>query len=111
MKLTEMEKRQIRKLRKDEQNWKYTRWILVGGSMFVIVVYASVFWLCFQTVRTDLKTSDIVALLMFILPQVLFALSLSFAALLIAIRDWSGNVKRRLILKLFEYYEQTSSSN
>lgn len=111
MKLTEKEMWQIQKLRKHEQNWKYTRWVLVGGSTLVIFVYASIFRLCLQAVRTDLKTNDTIALLIFILPQVAFALFVSIAALSIAIRNWSGNLKRRLILKLFEHYERTPSPN
>jgi len=106
MKLTEKEARFIEQTRRHERNWRYTRWVLVIGSILVSVAYGWLLWLSCSAIKSEGKTLDGLSLIIFLLPQVSFALTVIAVGLIIAIRDWSGSAKRELILKLIKRLEE-----
>ena len=111
MKLTKQEEIIIDTMRRREHNWCYARWVLLVGSICIIILYI---WLCLWTYHV-LKTSgealSSVAMYGFILPKVVFALTIASLGFGMAIRDWSGNANRRLLLKLVDHLEQLETKD
>ena len=112
MELTSRELKQIERLRKQERQWPRTRWIMLGAGIFNAA-------LCFYTLVLELHQlfhpmndpagsrdpfSLLVSVLSFALgwPACLLMWCFSLWLIVVAIRDWHGNINRRLLLKLLD---------
>ena len=119
MELTARELKQIERLRKQERQWPRTRWIMLGVAVFILAVYGYIFFLCyhglFPSGNNTPAFGDLMSranILMFALywPKCLLAYCFSLWLIVVAIRDWHGNINRRLLLKLLDAQQSQSPS-
>ena len=101
--LTEQEQAIIDKIRRREQEWPRTKWVLLIGSIFISVSYILFLLWTYQEIAANVQTLDAMSVLVFVLPKIIFALTLSALGVWVAIRDWSGNATRKLLIKLVDH--------
>jgi len=111
MEFTSRELKQIERLRKQERQWPRTRWLLLAMAIFIYAVYGCLVVLYYHRLfPSEIDTTlfgDLLSrvnLLMFAMfwPKFLLAFCFATWCVCVAIRDWHGNINRRLLLKLLD---------
>ena len=102
MNFTPRESRLIERLRKQERQWRYTRWLLLAGGLVLVGMWAWVLhYVCVTGERSGDK--DWPALLLALTyPKVLFGMMIAAAMIGFALRDWWGSPTRGLLLRLLD---------
>jgi hypothetical protein len=103
MNLTPGELRLLRRLQKEEHNWRYTRWFLIVGAAFLAAAYGWILWKVYATSEGSPEFSNFLLALAY--PKVLFGLTMAALFLAWALRDWTGRPARGLLLKLIEEHQ------
>jgi len=111
MELTSQELKQLDRLRKQERQWPRTRWIMLTAGVFNAAIYGYVMGMVvhrlFHSGNDPASTGELfssfnIFLFAFIWPLFLLMICHSGWFIVEAIRDWHGNINRRLLLKLLE---------
>jgi hypothetical protein len=100
--LTPRESKLVERLRKQERQWRYTRWLLLAGGLVLAGMWAWVlYYVCVVGERSGDK--DWPALLLALTyPKVLFGMIIAAAMIGFALRDWWGSPTRGLLLRLLD---------
>ena len=107
MQFTPRELKLIERLRKQERKWPRTRWILIGMAAFGFAIYGYVAYMLFSTL--DSKTfspADSALLFAVFWPKALLMMVFASWFIVLAIRDWRGNVERMLLLRLLDAHQK-----
>ena len=105
MKLTTGELRLVERLRKQERQWRFTRWLLALGGVILMGLWAWMLWrvLGSTDTPTDVREAELVRALAY--PKVLFGMAVGAAMIGLATRDWVGRPPRILLLRLLEDHQ------
>ncbi len=88
MNLTSRESQLVERLRKQERQWRYTRWLLLVGGLVIAGMWACVLhYVCVTGERIGDKDWPAV-LLALAYPKVLFGMIVAAAMIGFALRDW-----------------------
>ena len=107
MQFTPRELKLIERLRKQERKWPRTRWILIGMAACGFAIYGYVAYMLFSTL--DSKTfspTDSALLFAVFWPKALLMMVVASWLIVLAIRDWHGNVERMLLLRLLDAHQK-----
>jgi hypothetical protein len=100
--LTRRESKLVERLRKQERQWRYTRWLLLAGGLVLVGMWAWVLhYVCVTGERSGDKDWPAV-LLALAYPKVLFSMIIAAAMIGLALRDWWGSPTRGLVLRLVD---------
>jgi len=112
MHFTTQEMKLIERLRKQERRWPRTRWILIGMAAFTLAIYGYITHLLFSTVGSGtFSPADSAFLFALYWPEVFFLAVMAGACLALAVRDWRGNVRRMLLLKLLDAQQKETDQD
>ena len=107
MKFTAAEQRLIARLKKQERNWRFTRWILLVGGVIMGGLWIWLILWIFDTTEGRPEERQMITALAY--PKALFGLTAAVLFFVWALRDWYGSPTRRLLLRLIE--GQTASGS
>jgi hypothetical protein len=120
MEITPRELKKIERLRKLERQWPRYRWIMLvvgivvnAGYMGLLIFYFHEFFPA-ETNSSKFREFDFsVAIFVFALiwPKVLLGFCFGSWYIIVAIRDWHGNINRILLLKLLDAQQSTSATS
>ena len=105
MKLSAKESRLVERLRKNDRQWRFTRWLLMIGGVALIIVWA---WMLLYVSRSagamqDKKLEMLVQAMAY--PKVLFGMIIGSLMIGFALRDWYGSPTRTLLLRLLDDHQ------
>lgn len=106
MQLTEREAKMVARLRKAERLWPRWRWAVLGAGIFAWAVYGYIaFSICDRLESVKIGKDNLeyeIWLTAFAMmwPKCLLGFAVGTCLIVLAIRDWHGNVNRTLLLKL-----------
>jgi hypothetical protein len=115
MQFTAREMKLVGRLRKQERQWPRLRWLLLGGGIF--------FWACYgyivislidnvhsaETGEQDFLSHAWLFGFALLWPKCLLGIAIGAWLIVVAIRDWHGNVNRMLLLKLLDAQQKESA--
>lgn len=107
MELSQEERRIVERLRKQEQSWRWGRWMMLFVGLFSLglSVTGLVIVIPFLQRASDTKAESAVAaafMLALLHPAILGFACVGIVALFWTIRDWRGNSTRILLLRLLD---------
>ena len=102
MQFTTQETKLIRQLRRQERQWRWTRWFLLGVSLFVFSGYGYIGVSLYHTLHWDNLTTSDVLFFALIWPKLLLMFCFGTWFVVLAICNWRGNPTRVLLLKLLD---------
>jgi hypothetical protein len=104
MELTANELKLLKRLRKYERQWRYTRWVLVAGGLALMGMWA---WMLYYiSTSTQTQGSEEAGLFRALAyPKVLFGMIFAATMIGFALRDWWGSPTRILLLRLLEQHD------
>jgi hypothetical protein len=116
MDFTQRELKLVERLRKQERRWQWTRWLLLGLAVFILLGNAYIARMLYSGFVTHYDSdafSRETMLMIFAMfwPQILLMSGLAGAFIGLAIRDWHGNVTRMLLLKLLDAQEKQAGKD
>jgi hypothetical protein len=112
MEFTPHELKLVQRLRKQERKWPRTRWVLIGMAAFGFAVYGYVGYVLFSSL--DSKTfspADCALLFAVFWPKALLIMVGASWFIVLAIRDWHGNVERMLLLRLLDAHQKQTEKD
>ena len=102
MKLSEADKKLVRRLQKNERAWRWVRWFTLFGSVGLIVQCAL---LVLDLVNRSAESDGSQSVIAIISPVCWILLCLFSALLGYTLACWRGDPKARLLLRLLEEHE------
>jgi len=105
MNLTAKEATLVKRLRKYDRQWRFTRWVLVVGGVILIGVWA---WMLHYVSASSAAIRDKqleVLIQTLAYPKVLFGMIIGALMIAFALRDWYGSATRTLLLRLLEEHQ------
>jgi uncharacterized membrane protein HdeD (DUF308 family) len=112
MNFTPQERKMIERLRKQERQWRWGRWMSLVSGIFSAGICIAIF--CMVVTRIQSKSADIASsalLLSLSFPIILIFTGHATICLLLAIRDWHGNTARTLLLRLLDECDKRSMTH
>ena len=112
MQLTPREVKMVARLRKTERLWPRLRWAVLGAGIFAWAVYGYIaFSICDRLQSADAGHDSFgsyvwLAGFAMMWPKCLLGFVVGTCLIVLAIRDWHGNVNRVLLLKLLDAQEK-----
>lgn len=106
MNFTPQEMRLIERLRKQERQWRWVRWVLPCLSVFIIGCYGYLSVSIYRHLHWDALTTEDVALIAVYWPKILLATGLATWFIVWPLTSWQGNATRLLLLKLLDAEDQ-----
>jgi hypothetical protein len=112
MQLTAREAKMVAGLRKSERLWPRTRWVLLGAGIFAWAVYGYIaFSICDSLQSSDTGHDNVGSYIWLVgfammWPKCLLGFVIGSYLIVLAIKDWHGNVNRVLLLKLLDAQEK-----
>jgi hypothetical protein len=106
MQLTPEEMKFVERLRKREQQWPRNRWIILTVGIFSIACYSCILIALYQRMDFEHLGSGEVLIFALLWPKCLIMLILGAYFIGLVIRDWRGNMNRRLLLRLLDAQAQ-----
>jgi hypothetical protein len=115
MQFTSKEEKLIRRLRKQDRQWRWLRWFAVAGGTIGVVNLVLYGWVFFPLVNglsapEHPDVNDVLAIAIFF-PKLLVTVGVTTMCFAISWRDWNGNVTRMLLLKLLDAEQRRDESN
>jgi hypothetical protein len=105
MEFTAQETKLIERLRKQDRQWKWARWLLLAMGFFSATVCAvfsyAVHWVLSESARGQLDSSAVLLLLLFWTKGCLYFVFSIWCFVTAAIK-WHGDVNRMLLLRLLD---------
>jgi hypothetical protein len=106
MQFTEKEEKLIRRLRKQDRQWRWLRWAWLGSGAIVVVNLVLYGWMFFTLINKlsapgDPNVNDVFVIAIFF-PGLLVSVGVAALCFGTCWRDWNGNVNRMLLLKLLD---------
>ena len=111
MQLTALEHRMVERMRKQERQWRWARWLTLFMGVFQAATGIAVLCVIMPRIesgREDMASSALILSLSY--PFILLCAGSATLFLCLAIRDWHGNTTRTLLLRLLDYGGKTESS-
>jgi len=107
MKLSEVEQRMIARLRKQQRQWRWGRWLVLLGGILLLLVAVIRLCILASEIRSAnmIKTADVADLALSVavlFPGFLVDFTIAVALFIMVIRDWHGNSTRTLLLRLVD---------
>ena len=102
MEFTPQEMKLIERLRKEERRWPRSRWILLGMAAFILAVYGCILAQIIGVLQSGEPRDDATFMVAFFWPKCLVGFCFAVYFIVWAIRDWHGDVKRMLLLRLLD---------
>jgi uncharacterized membrane protein HdeD (DUF308 family) len=115
MQFTPKEEKLIRRLRKQDRQWRWLRWVFLAvGALGVVnlVLYGWVFSPLIDGLSAPghPDVNDVLVIAVFF-PKLLVTVGVTTIFFSISWRDWNGNVKRMLLLKLLDAQQKRDESD
>lgn len=115
MQFTPKEEKLIRRLRKQDRQWRWLRWVLLAGGAIGVVNLALYGRLLFPLIdglsaegHPDVTDALVIAVFF---PKLLVIVGVTAICFAISWRDWNGNVNRMLLLKLLDAQQKRDESD
>jgi len=101
MNFSAQERKLVERLRKQERQWRVTRWLLLIMGVGIAAAWSWLLWYTYKLVGADREgVSELLLALAY--PKVLFGLMVAAGMVGFALRDWWGHPTRLLLLKLID---------
>jgi hypothetical protein len=106
MQFTPLEMRLIERLRKQERQWRWMRWVFLGLSLFITACYGYLGISVYHHIHWGALTTEDAALIAVYWPKILLAMCLAAWFIVWPLTSWRGNATRLLLLKLLDAQSQ-----
>ncbi len=111
MQFTARELRLIERLRKQERKWPRGRWYLLVTAILTYAIYGYIGYYLIETLGSDkISKDDATMMVALFWPKCILMFAVASWLLVLAIRDWHGNVNRMLLLKLLDEHTQETGN-
>ena len=111
MHFTTKETKLIERLRKQERQWRWLRFVLPTLSLFVIGCYTYITVSLYHRLNWNALTIEDVFLVAMYWPKMLLAMCLTAWLIIWPAANWRGNATRILLLKLIEAQQSEKSDD
>jgi hypothetical protein len=105
IRFTPQELKLIERLRKQERRWPRMRWMFLVVAAFLLAEYGFFAVVVIHMLDTGKLTTDptlVLVVLAFFWPKCLLAFCFAAWLIVVATRDWHGNVERMLLLRMLD---------
>jgi len=100
---TPREAKLLERYRKQEESWPRTRWLFVTAAGFSFAVAGFIVYSLLKMLNDNtLQNADKALMCAVFWPNCLLHLLFGFVLAATAIRDWHGNIRRMLLLRLLD---------
>ena len=106
MQFTPQEMKLIERLRKQERQWRWLRWMLIALSLLIVCCYSYIgVSLCHRLHWEALTTEDVFVVAIY-WPKMMVAMGFAAWFVIWPLTSWRGNATRLLLLKLLDAQSQ-----
>jgi hypothetical protein len=102
IRFTPQETKLIERLRKQERQWPRMRWMWLVAAVFLMADCGFFLLVIYKVLEAEKSSSDNAFIIAFFWPKCLLMFCLATLLIILAIRDWHGNVQRMLLLRLLD---------
>ena len=110
MQFTPQEMRLIERLRKQERQWRWVRWVLLGLSLFTTGCSSYLAVSVYRHLHWEALTAEDAALIAVYWPKILLAMCMAAWFIVWPLTSWHGNATRLVLLKLLDAQSRKSGN-
>ena len=100
----------IERLRKQERQWHWMRWTLLGLSLFILACYGYIGISLYNRLHWEALRTEDVFLVAVYWPKMMLAMGFAAWFMIWPLTSWRGNASRLMLLKLLDAKSQVKGN-